>query len=140
MGVDPYVPNYDEEDDFVKHVTDSLGGEPDLALNLFSELVQENFSKFNNSRLVRSFSSDFFDENFDTFDFIFVDGNHKFEFVTRDLEGSWNALEVGGILAGDDYLWPEVREAVESFASRKSRRVHFVSNEPNGYPIWYINR
>lgn len=140
VGVDPYVSAYDENDDFARHVQENLGGAADDAMNLLFEIVQKSFMTFNNSRIIRTTSNHFFDSNTENFDFVFVDGNHKFDFVTRDLEGSWSALHKGGILAGDDYYWPEVRNAVEEFAARVSRKVHFASNSPKGYPVWYLVR
>lgn len=38
-----------------------------------------------------------------TLDFVYIDGNHTFEFVRRDLELYRPKLKEGGLLAGDDY-------------------------------------
>ena len=60
-------------------------------------------------------------------DFIFIDGNHTYEYVIKDLENYWPKVKQGGILAGHDY-WHRsfangghfdsdmVYEAVEEFA------------------------
>jgi hypothetical protein len=37
------------------------------------------------------------------FDWIYVDGNHQYEFVKADLEVYFPKLKPGGLLAGDDY-------------------------------------
>jgi predicted O-methyltransferase YrrM len=54
------------------------------------------------------------------FDWIYIDGNHYYDFVRRDLEMSLRKIRSGGIIAGDDYDWGEaegrpVASAVEDF-------------------------
>jgi predicted O-methyltransferase YrrM len=39
----------------------------------------------------------------DFFDFIYIDGCHKYEFVKKDIENSLKKLKRGGILAGHDF-------------------------------------
>jgi SAM-dependent methyltransferase len=53
-------------------------------------------------------SDDFFKENLeylvDKFDIIYVDGNHNYQFVFKDLKNSFRALKIGGFLIIDDFL------------------------------------
>lgn len=56
-----------------------------------------------------------------TFDWVYVDGNHYYEYVLEDLRTSWRKVRPGGMIAGDDYTWGEalgfpVRRAVLAFA------------------------
>lgn len=138
LGVDPYSSGYDHNDDFVKFVQENLGGYPQESLELLFKVVSNNLMKNKDCRLVRSTSSEFFSECQEKFDFIFIDGNHKFEFVIKDLEGAWGQLSKTGILAGDDYLWPEVAQAVMTFSKSINRKPHFASNSSRGYPIFYF--
>ena len=39
----------------------------------------------------------------DYFDWVYIDGNHLYEFVKRDLEGFYAKTKSGGLIAGDDY-------------------------------------
>lgn len=39
-------------------------------------------------------------------DFIFIDGEHSYENVKRDIEKALNLIQAGGILAGHDYAMP----------------------------------
>lgn len=49
----------------------------------------------------------------DSLDFVFVDGDHRYESVKADIEAWLPKMKVGGILAGHDYGWCEdVRRAV----------------------------
>jgi hypothetical protein len=53
------------------------------------------------------------------FDWVYIDGNHFYEFVKEDLERFLPKVKVGGYLAGDDYIegwWKDgVRRAVTEF-------------------------
>ncbi len=57
------------------------------------------------------------------FDWMYIDGNHYYEFVLADLKLCATLLKAGGYLVGDDYKWtsPElkgdlpVKRAVEDF-------------------------
>jgi hypothetical protein len=56
------------------------------------------------------------------FDFVYVDGNHVYEYVRQDLISYLPKLKIGGLLAGDDYHdhgWFEggVKRAVDEFVS-----------------------
>ncbi len=41
----------------------------------------------------------------DSYDFIYVDGSHKYLDCYNDMVASWSILNKGGVLAIDDYLW-----------------------------------
>ena len=46
-------------------------------------------------------------------DFMFIDGNHSYEEVKADLLRWKTAVKTGGIIAGDDYGWDGVNQAVK---------------------------
>src|ERR1700722_8275794 len=59
------------------------------------------------------------------FDWIYIDGNHLYEFVRQDLALSFQKTKPGGYLTGDDYQaegWWEggVKKAVDEFVRSKS--------------------
>jgi len=45
-------------------------------------------------------------------DFIFIDGNHDYEAVKKDIELWFPKMKVGAVMAGHDYLWDGVKKAV----------------------------
>jgi predicted O-methyltransferase YrrM len=56
----------------------------------------------------------------DELDFVYIDGNHRYEFVKADLEAYARKIRPGGLLAGDDYgiegWWDDgVTRAVDEF-------------------------
>ena len=83
--------------------------------------------------MVRTLSSDaveiFEDESID---FIFIDGNHSYEYVLEDLENYYPKVKIGGILCGDDYFMNAddyngkkmVQEAVNDFSEKYSLELH----------------
>jgi hypothetical protein len=61
-------------------------------------------------------------------DWAYIDGDHTYEAVKRDLEGYFRAIRPGGYLAGDDYgergWWDDgVTRAVDEFAARGELRI-----------------
>jgi hypothetical protein len=57
----------------------------------------------------------------DTFDWVYIDGNHLYQFVKLDLELSLERTKVGGLITGDDYReggWWDggVKRAVDEFS------------------------
>lgn len=45
-------------------------------------------------------------------DFVLIDGSHEYELVKQDLTEWLKKLKPGAMLAGDDYEWPGVKQAV----------------------------
>jgi predicted O-methyltransferase YrrM len=39
----------------------------------------------------------------DSIDFIYIDGNHQYDFVKQDIENYFSKIKPGGIIAGHDY-------------------------------------
>ena len=59
------------------------------------------------------------------FDWIYIDGNHLYEYVVRDLELALRKVRHGGYISGDDYgnpgWWEDgVTKAVDEFAKRQA--------------------
>jgi len=52
-------------------------------------------------------------------DFIYIDGNHAYEFVKKDMENYYSLLKEGGILAGHDIAYKGVMTAFTEFAKDK---------------------
>jgi predicted O-methyltransferase YrrM len=59
----------------------------------------------NSDRIIinKTTSDIFFENNNQTYNFIYIDGCHKPDFIKRDMENSFNILEKNGIMWMDDY-------------------------------------
>jgi hypothetical protein len=77
-----------------------------------------------------------FDEGY--FDFVYIDGNHRYEFVLRDLEDFAARLKPGGLLFGHDFFEDAfarkehygVVDAVSVFVKRSDFRFLMLTWEP----------
>lgn len=86
-------------------------------------------------------SDDFFKNNKETYDFIYVDGDHTAYGVIKDAISSYECLNIGGIIAFDDYQWSaglgplkEPKMAIDAFSSIYRDRLQLVLQE---YQAWY---
>lgn len=71
-------------------------------------------------------------------DFIYVDGNHSYEYVKKDIEIYYKILKEGGILAGDDLALPDVSKAFWEFVIKNkidSKNVYYDKSD-----WWIIKR
>jgi SAM-dependent methyltransferase len=57
----------------------------------------------------------FFNINTDNFDIIYIDGNHIFKDVVRDIENSLSIIKNNGIISGHDYWITDVIKVVKHF-------------------------
>jgi predicted O-methyltransferase YrrM len=85
-------------------------------------------------------SDEFFKNNREMYDFIYIDGDHTSYGVIKDAVSAYECLNVGGIMAFDDYLWsgsenPEncPRMAIDSFLAIYVKRVRVLDS---GYQLW----
>lgn len=68
------------------------------------DVAMKRLSPYKNMIFVRKFSMDAVKEFADnSLDFVFIDGNHSFEFVVNDIAEWSKKVKVGGIIAGHDF-------------------------------------
>jgi hypothetical protein len=92
---------------------DTWEGSPDESVHMQMDFEDvfgtylEKTKPYKNVRYMRAYSADFFFNNQkpDTYDFIYIDGDHTARAVYDDGVGAWACLKPGGIIAFDDYLW-----------------------------------
>jgi predicted O-methyltransferase YrrM len=48
-------------------------------------------------------------------DYIFIDGDHSYEAVLRDVRAYWSKVKVGGLFTGHDWILDNVKQAVTEF-------------------------
>ena len=86
-------------------------------------------------------SDHFFRNNREMYDFIYIDGDHTAYGVLKDAVAAYECLNIGGILAFDDYQWSaglghlkEPKIAIDSFYNVYQDRLEFVLQ---GYQQWF---
>jgi len=80
--------------------------------NINFKSIENNFDQnikfLKNDQLLTKFkmtSDNFFTQNNEKFDFVYVDGDHSKDQVLKDLQNSWSVLNNNGFLLVDDYMW-----------------------------------
>ena len=73
----------------------------------------------------------------ETFDFIYIDGNHFEDDVLVDTYLAWRVLEVGGVLVWDDYFWQlrayqgrNPKPSIDHFVKRHRNELKVLSAYP----------
>lgn len=105
-------------------------------------------------RMDSNVSADLFPDEY--FDFIFIDADHSYEAVVRDIQCWWPKIKKGGIFAGDDYIPDDgdiwlinhadgskqyagkfgVRKAVTEFSKQLGLKIYSTTEEPY-WKQWY---
>ena len=94
--VDPWRPLGDEYLDSSNHK---------LHATAYSDTMQSIQGMEDRAIMVRALSSQavhMFADN--SLDYVYIDGNHAYDWVKQDLELWWPKLKSGGLMAGHDYL------------------------------------
>lgn len=135
-GLDPYASGYDPTDGLDKDVQNLYGGESTPAMDRLFRVVQSKLAVMYNGRgtLLRmpgENASKVFAPKY--FDVAYVDGDHTYEGVLRDLKAWYPLVRSGGILCGDDYDWAGVKQAVTEFFQGKEEKI-----ESPHYQKWYV--
>ena len=69
--------------------------------------------------------------NVDQFDYVFLDGGHKYETVKKDLENLTQIVNSNGTILCDDYdlsYAPGVKKAIEDFVSEKNFNLKILNS------------
>lgn len=83
----------------------------------------------------------------DSLDFVFIDGDHRYECVLEDINAWLPKIKSGGVIAGHDYGWcMDVRKAVHEVfgeAAEKYQDQYGVGykeyDDPYGEGCWIVN-
>lgn len=83
---------------------------------------------------IEKFSEDAVCDIPDNIDFIYIDGNHNYEYVKKDVDLYYPKLKKGGVLCGHDFQIPDVARAVCELATK-----HNLEVLADGYLVdWWI--
>jgi hypothetical protein len=78
--------------------------------------------------------------NEETLDWVYIDGNHTYEFVKKDLLNFYPKVKVGGYITGDDYglqgWWDNgVKKAVDEFIQENTDQIEVLELKEEQFVI-----
>jgi predicted O-methyltransferase YrrM len=136
VGLDPYKAGYDPEDSLAQDVESLFGGETESSMDRLFRVVQCKLAALYLGRAtVFRLSGDLAGQWFapQSFDLAYIDGDHTYEGVLKDLEVWYPLIKKGKVLCGDDYDWPGVRKAIQEFFKNKNIQVNSPIDQK-----WYV--
>ena len=71
-------------------------------------------------------------------DFVYIDGNHEYKYVEKDISMWYNKVKDGGVLCGHDYQLEDVRKAVNDFASTNNITITTEEDWYTKVPDWWF--
>lgn len=127
-GVDPYQASYDPRDFFDEDVHKLMGGRDkqhsmDMLHDRVMLLLSPYEARFTQHRMHSWDAAPYVEDG--SQDIVFIDGDHRYESVKRDIELYWPKVKAGGVLCGDDFgpAFPGVVRAVDEFGKAQKLRL-----------------
>jgi len=118
--IDPYLEWVDQE---------HLGGGKDQAtMDKYKAMTHKLLKDYEDECVyLEKFSDVALNDIKEGLDYVYLDGNHDYEYIKMELEQYWNKLRVGGILAGHDIHLASVSKAVNEFCERHNLKRQYES-------------
>jgi glycosyltransferase involved in cell wall biosynthesis len=129
-GIDPYLhmENYDDPMNFPQEEFDKI-----------YEFVLSRMRKFGKRyEHIRKSSKEASNIINNAIDFVYIDADHSYEGVKKDLNIWFPRVRGGGVIGGHDYghgNFPGVKKAVDEFFHSRCMRIH---NEEEG--VWWVEK
>ena len=132
--IDPYsyYKGYEDEDAEGIHYIDLEYEEWEKIFKSAKELLSEYKDKI---VWIRKKASDAIKDIPNDLDFVYIDGNHNYEYVKQDIENYFPKLKKEGILAGHDLHYKSVRQAIKEFAGKNKLNLY-----PLGVADWIVDK
>lgn len=103
--------------------------------NSILPLVKPNFKVCEiGCKIIKKKSEDALHDVPNNLDLVYIDGNHTYPFVQRDIANYWPKIKVGGWLTGDDYYESGVNQAVNEFVEKNGLKLQVLAGN------WAIQR
>ena len=139
--VDPTkeYPNDGFSDDIMRQVPEIEGNNFNELYDLIKEELspwKETYTWFRKESL--SITND--EVKDESLDCIFIDGDHSYNAVIKDLIFWWKKVRPGGQLLGDDYWMYDVSKAVNDFAEINGLQYDFLYKDGSDYKIYRFKK
>lgn len=74
----------------------------------------------------------------ESIDIIYIDGDHSYDAVIRDLELYYPKIKKGGLVIGDDYNEKDVKLAIEAFAKKMDIEYQTSEVKNGSGKFWFV--
>jgi hypothetical protein len=112
---------------------------PQEEFDILNTFVLKRLKKFGNRFVnIRNFSDKAVEDIKESLDFIYIDGDHSYKGVKKDLDIWFPKIKKGGIMSGHDYGHSShqgVKKAVDEFFINKNLKIDILGNE-----IWCVKK
>lgn len=116
--IDPWEYYEEYEGDYKGYMDVVITGLTDA-----EKVTRRRMKKFGDKvEIIKAMSHECLDKIPDNLDFVYIDANHNYKFIKRDIKNFWKKVRVGGIMGGHDYyngyhrMCDDVIRAVGEFA------------------------
>lgn len=129
-GVDPYkhTIGYKDKMNYPQDIFDELYKYTTNRLSQFNERYHH----------IRKYSKDAISDIPGQLDFIYIDADHSYEGVLKDLYFWFSKIKYDGIIGGHDYMhpnFPGVQKAIDEFFDRFNWKVNY-----EGDNVWWVQK
>lgn len=106
------------------------------------EIYNENLNDTNTRHLIQDIKglshemAERFSDNY--FDFVFIDADHSYDSVKKDIDSWFSKVKQGGIIAGHDYLDKDPNDGVTKAVDEKFRNKHTSLNIIPIESVWWV--
>jgi len=127
--IDPYKVDKDYTQPYLNEIEDLKDAE---------NIAKYKLRKFDDKIVwIKKFSNDAIDDVPNGLDFVYIDGNHRYEFVKKDIENYYPKVKKGGFIGGHDFEFTNtndcsVSRAVLEFVINNDLRLFCLEEE------WWI--
>lgn len=139
-GIDPYNYDYETSGEFISDMCNLFSSDPMITFERLYQAVVKNLQNYSNrATLIRLKSSEALSQiRNDSYDLIFLDGDHSYDAVSFELKNYYKKVRSGGIVSGDDYNWPEVKKAVDDFIKESGEKLFFISKGNSPHKTYFF--
>ncbi len=114
---------------FAIEINDSINSGISMLEKFKFNMVNNNVNEYVNAIQAISWeAASYYEDN--SLDFVFLDADHSYDSVKKDLEAWWPKVKLGGIFAGHDYteLGYGVKKAVDEFFNIMRIKINILKN------------
>ena len=138
--IDSYCLDLIKEKDFTKSILQlpknvcwkvSESNDYMIDWSVFKKEAEDKFKFYDNVKFIIKDSAKAINDIKELLDFVYIDGDHRYKAVKKDLELYYRKLKVGGVICGDDFSaeYNGVAKAVLEFSKKHDLKINGEGND-----------